>query len=134
MKSKTQKLFLGTFLLCVAAGAGFAAVHGDDPASQETARKENQDPALQSEPRENALTPMDQSNAPADLALTQQIRQALMADASLSMQAKNVKVITIGGKVTLRGPVKDPLEKTHVESLASGVAGHERIDSQLEVA
>jgi len=56
----------------------------------------------------DTLTPGDQSNTKADLTLTQQIRKALMADKSLSTNAKNIKIITANGVVTLRGPVNTP--------------------------
>src|ERR1044071_6788385 len=46
----------------------------------------------------------DQSNSSADLKTTQAIRQALMKDGELSMTAKNVKIVTANGQVTLRGP------------------------------
>lgn len=49
----------------------------------------------------------DQSNSSADLKTTQAIRQALMKDGELSMTAKNIKVITSNGHVTLRGPQHD---------------------------
>ena len=61
--------------------------------------------------RGEILTPGDQSESKADRTLTQRIRQAVMADKSLSTTAKNVKIITINGVVTLRGPVKSPQEK-----------------------
>src|ERR1700719_640799 len=54
------------------------------------------------------LTPIDQSNKPADLETTRNIRQALVKDDRLSTEAKNVKIITVDGAVTLRGPVKTP--------------------------
>ena len=54
---------------------------------------------------DQTITPMDQSNDPRDLQLTQDIRRALMADEPLSVTAKNIKIITTGGNVTLRGPV-----------------------------
>src|SRR5664279_133609 len=43
---------------------------------------------------------------PADRALTAQIRKAVMADKSLSTYAHNVKIISQGGTVTLKGPVR----------------------------
>ena len=46
----------------------------------------------------------DQSNSSADLKITQGIRQALMKDGELSTTAKNIKIITDNGQVTLRGP------------------------------
>ena len=51
------------------------------------------------------LTPGDQSESEADRTLTQQIRRAVVADDSLSTNAHNIKIITINGVVTLRGPV-----------------------------
>lgn len=41
-----------------------------------------------------------------DLAITQKIRKALVADKSLSAYAHNAKIITAHGVVTLKGPVK----------------------------
>jgi len=78
-------------------------------------------------------TPVDQSNTPEDLKLTQTIRQAVIKDDSLSMTAKNVKIITAGGQVTLRGPVQSPEEKATIEKLAREAAGQGKVDSQLEV-
>jgi osmotically-inducible protein OsmY len=79
------------------------------------------------------LTPGDQSESETDRTLTQQIRQAVVADDSLSMLAKNIKIITIDGIVTLRGPVQSPLERERIEAKAQQIAGIDRIDNQLEV-
>ncbi len=78
-------------------------------------------------------TPGDQSGTPEDLKLTQSIRQAVMKDKSLTMTAKNVKIITTGGKVTLRGPVNTAEEKTKINDLAKVAAGTVPVDNQLEV-
>jgi osmotically-inducible protein OsmY len=75
----------------------------------------------------------DQSNSPADLKTTQAIRQALMKDGELSTTAKNIKVITANGHVTLRGPVKTAQEKAKIDQLAKSAAGGARIDNQLDV-
>ncbi|HEX4340914.1 MAG TPA: BON domain-containing protein [Polyangiaceae bacterium] len=83
-------------------------------------------------PSTSPPTPMDQGNGEADLKTTQQIRKAVMADSSLSFTAKNVKIITNGGKVTLRGPVKTDAERQAIEASARKVAG-ENVDDQLEV-
>ncbi len=80
-----------------------------------------------------ALTPLDQKENQTDLKITQQIRQAVMADGSLSFTAKNVKIITQNGKVTLRGPVNTAAERTAIEAAARKVAGATQIDNQLEV-
>jgi osmotically-inducible protein OsmY len=81
----------------------------------------------------DTLTPGDQSESEADRTLTQQIRRAVVADESLSTMAKNIKIITVNGVVTLRGPVKDPHEKQAIEAKAQQVAGINKIDNQLEV-
>ncbi len=78
-------------------------------------------------------TSSDQSNSGEDLKTTQAIRKALMKDSSLSMTAKNVKIITAGGQVTLRGSVKSAEEKSKIDQLAKGAAGNAKIDNQLEI-
>ena len=75
----------------------------------------------------------DQSNSPADLKITAAIRRALMKDGGLSMTAKNIKIITADGLVTLRGPVKTAEEKTKIDQLAKSAAPGAKIDDQLEV-
>jgi hyperosmotically inducible periplasmic protein len=75
----------------------------------------------------------DQSNSSADLKITQAIRQGLMKDSELSTTAKNIKVITANGHVTLRGPVKNAQEKAKIDQLARSAAGGAKIDDQLDV-
>ena len=75
----------------------------------------------------------DQSNSSADLKITQAIRQALMKDSELSTTAKNIKIITANGQVTLRGPVKTAQEKAKVDQVARSAAGGAKIDDQLDV-
>src|SRR5207245_10132146 len=75
----------------------------------------------------------DQSNSSADLKITQAIRQALMKDREFSMTAKNIKVITANGHVTLRAPVKNAQEKAKLDKLARSAAGGAEIDDQLDV-
>jgi hyperosmotically inducible protein len=84
----------------------------------------------------STLTPMDQGSSASDRAITQQIRKDLMNDKSLSFTAKNVKVITIDGKVTLRGTVKTEAERTAIEAAARRAAGGDgaRVESQLEIS
>jgi hyperosmotically inducible protein len=83
--------------------------------------------------KSSALTPTDQNENENDLKITQHVRQAVMADKSLSFTAKNVKIITQNGKVTLRGPVNTPEERTAIEAAAQKVAGASMVDNQLEV-
>ena len=80
------------------------------------------------------LTPGDQGNSPADREISQKIRKALVTGpGDYSITAKNVKIITINGKVTLRGPVKTDAEKTGITTLAKGIAGEGNVEDQLEV-
>lgn len=83
---------------------------------------------------EATKTPGDQSENEADRTITQNIRKAITADDSLSTNAKNVKIITNDGTVTLRGPVKSEKEKADIEAKAKQVAGVKNVDNQLEVA
>jgi osmotically-inducible protein OsmY len=84
--------------------------------------------------RSNAtLTPGDQSNSKADIETTKRIRRALSENDQLSTTAKNIKIITINGKVTLRGPVKTPKEQQTILAIAKGVAGDGSVDNQTEV-
>jgi len=83
--------------------------------------------------RNGTVTPMDQGNSAAETTISAQIRKDVMADPSLSFTAKNVKVITMGSRVTLRGPVKTAEEKTAIGAVAMRTTGVTEIDNQLEV-
>jgi osmotically-inducible protein OsmY len=80
------------------------------------------------------LTPADQSNAKMDLRITQEIRKAVVADDSLSTNGHNVKIITVDGVVTLRGPVDSEAERSRIAETARGVAGVMKVNNQLEIA
>lgn len=82
---------------------------------------------------DKTVTPMDQTRGTKeDLALTAKIREVVTDDDSLSMKAQNVKIITLQGLTTLRGPVETFAEKSRVEQLARR-AGAKNINNQLEV-
>jgi osmotically-inducible protein OsmY len=81
----------------------------------------------------DTLTSGDQSETSQDLAITQAVRKAIVADDSLSINAQNVKVITADGIVTLRGPVQSAEEKEKINAAVERVAGVRRVDNQLEV-
>ena len=79
-------------------------------------------------------TPGDQSESEADRTITQNVRQAVTADDSISTNGKNVKIVTVDGTVTLRGPVKSEQEKTNIAAKAQQIAGVKKVDNQLEIA
>jgi osmotically-inducible protein OsmY len=121
---------------------GNAPKDGNPPSSAATApsRADAASPTTQPDntkvnerDRNDTLTPVDQNNNQTDLKITQQIRQAVMGDGSLSFTAKNVKIITQNGKVTLRGPVKTVEERNAIEAAARKVAGATQVDNQIEV-
>jgi osmotically-inducible protein OsmY len=51
----------------------------------------------------------------------------------MSVNAKNVKIITIAGRVTLRGPVNTTEEKRLIGDIADRIARPENVYNQLEV-
>ncbi|MFL6594814.1 MAG: BON domain-containing protein [Chthoniobacterales bacterium] len=75
----------------------------------------------------------DQSESSEDIKTTAAIRRAVVGDGSLSMTAKNVKIITANGIVTLRGPVNSAAEKSKIAELAKKNAGKAKIENQLDV-
>ena len=81
---------------------------------------------------DQSQTATDQSNDPADIKMTADIRKMVVSDGSLSMMAKNVKIITIEGVVTLRGPVETEKEKAAIESHAKH-SGAKKITNELEI-
>jgi hyperosmotically inducible periplasmic protein len=107
------------------------AMNGAAAAHDGTANADNT--KINDRDRHSTLTPMNQGNSGDETRITAAIRRGLMGDRSLSFTAKNVKIITVGTNVTLRGPVNSDQEKTAVEACATGTAGVTNVDDQLEV-
>jgi len=84
--------------------------------------------------RKESPTPQVQSQKKADIDLLQSIRKELVANNSLSISAKNVKVIVINGTVTLRGVVDSESEKAIVASAANKFADDSKVLNKLEVS
>jgi hypothetical protein len=78
-------------------------------------------------------TPIDQDENSADVKTTAEIRSRITGDSSMSINARNVKIVTSQGKVTLRGPVDSAAEKDAIEAIARDVAGEGNVDNQIEV-
>jgi len=95
----------------------------DEVAADNTKRNQQQD-----------TTSGDQAENAEDRTITQRIRQGVVADDDISVTGKNVKIITVDGVVTLRGPVKSVQEKTSIAKVAKQVDGVKRVENQLEVA
>jgi hyperosmotically inducible periplasmic protein len=103
-----------------------------DPAASDATEADNTK-RNSSEQNKSTDTAEKQSNSKDDLALTQKIRQVVMKDGSLSMNAKNVKIIAQDGKILLKGPVDSQQEKDTIGSEAGEIAGKDKVDNQLEV-
>ena len=83
--------------------------------------------------QDQTLTPLNQGNSKADVATTAQIRKEILAAKNMSVNAQNVKIITIDGQVTLRGPVNTAEEKRLIREIADRSTHSGDVDNQLEV-
>jgi hyperosmotically inducible protein len=103
-----------------------------------------QAPKAQTPPPDNTKTnkvDRDQGKATAgqqkenrsDLEITQKIRRAITSDKALSTYAKNIKIITQNGDVTLRGPVRSEEDKRALETKASEVVGGSHVKNEIQV-
>ena len=81
-----------------------------------------------------AVTPEDQGQNQSDIQITADIRKAILADDSMSVNAQNAKVITANGVTTLRGVVNSEAEKAAIEAKAVAIVGRGTIVNQLEVS
>jgi hyperosmotically inducible periplasmic protein len=80
------------------------------------------------------VTADQQKESPKDREITQKIRQAIVRNKTISQYAHNVKIITVNGAVTLKGPVRTQKEKMIVEKAAARVAGKGKVTNEIEVA
>ena len=131
MKILLLPAIVSILLVCSSQGQQ-ATVRPSDPAASNSTKADNTK-RNSSEQNKNTDTAEKQSNSKDDLALTQKIRQAVVKDGSLSMNAKNVKIIARAGKVTLQGPVDSQQEKEAIVTKAREIAGKEKVQDQLEI-
>jgi hyperosmotically inducible protein len=79
-------------------------------------------------------TAENQGQTEKDTALTRTIRQRLVADDSLSINAHNVKVISEQGRIVLRVPVESAAEKAKIEQIAKSVAGKTAVANETVIS
>jgi hyperosmotically inducible protein len=127
LKRVTRSLLLVSSLL------GGTWVVAQDAATQTTPAPADNTQVNQRDRNANEPTADQQKNNRSDRDITQQIRQAIVKDKSLSTYAHNVKIITQGGQVTLKGPVRSDDEKRVVETKAAEVVGENNVTSKLDV-
>ena len=82
---------------------------------------------------DSTSVPTNQSNSTEALQTTANIRKALMADKTLSVSGHNVKIVTNGSTVTLRGAVASAAEKERIAALARENAPGKDVLDQLTV-
>jgi osmotically-inducible protein OsmY len=105
------------------------------PAHSESATRDADNTARNTRDRNEAtLTPGDQGETATDRDTTIKIRKAVVSGTNdYSVVAQNIKIITVNGKVTLRGPVKTEAEKAGIAAIATDVAGAANVANELEV-
>lgn len=81
---------------------------------------------------EKTVTPVDQGTSDSDVKTTKDIRAAVV-DADLSFNAKNIKIITNDGHVTLRGVVENKDEHAAVLKLVQSKVDKNEVSDFLEV-
>ena len=111
---------------------GWTLVMAQEPVGQ-TATPADNTKVNERDCNKNEPTADQQKENRSDRDITQQIRQSIMKDKSLSTYAHNVKVITQNGQVTLKGPVRSEDEKKTVEAKATEVAGDNKVTSELDI-
>lgn len=79
------------------------------------------------------LTPSAPASVDADVSITRRIQKAVKEDDRLSLKARNIKIITVSGRVTLRGPVTSDAEKEAVFKIAQAMVPNGSVDNQIEV-
>ena len=114
-------------ILCLSVIAVSAFAEDNSPPAADNSARNQRDRSGETQ------TSGDQSNSSPDIKTAAAIRREIMHDDSLSMMAKNVKVIAANGAVTLRGPVKSAAEKAKIAQLAQNAAQGVKIDNQIEV-
>jgi len=75
----------------------------------------------------------NQASSKDDRQITAKVRKVIVSEKDLSTYAHNVKVITVHGEVTLKGPVQTEDEKQKIASLASTVVSADKIVNDLTV-
>ena len=122
------RTFLCTGLLL---GVG-VLMHAQEPNSQTPPATDNTKTNERDRSKDESTADQQKDNR-SDRDITQQIRQSIMKDKSLSTYAHNVKIITQNGQVTLKGPVRSEEEKKTVEAKATEVAGQNKVTSELNI-
>jgi hyperosmotically inducible protein len=108
-------------------------VRAQEPTSQQAPPAADNTSTNQRDRNASEPTADQQKENHSDREITQQIRQSIVKDKSLSTYAHNIKIVTQNGQVTLKGPVQSEDEKRAVETKAAEVAGQDKVSSELNI-
>src|SRR5579871_300892 len=112
--------------------AGILAT-AQEPSDQQAAPAPDNTKVNERDRSKSEATADQQKDNRSDRDITQQIRQSIIKDKSLSEYAHNVKIVTQNGQVTLKGPVRSEDEKRAIEAKAAEVAGDGKVTSELNI-
>ncbi len=119
------------FLVAIAGGLRVSQLSAQPPDT----KKPDNSVVNKRDKNPGAVTADQQKMNAADRTLTAKIRKSIMDDKSLSTYAKNVKIISQDGTVTLKGPVRSDAEVRTLVSKATEIAGSpDKVINQLSVA
>ncbi len=68
-----------------------------------------------------------------DMIIIRRIRQEIMKEKDLSTYAQNVKIISVDGVVTLKGPVRSAHEQSRILKYARSVAGVTNVTDEMAI-
>jgi osmotically-inducible protein OsmY len=108
--------------------------HAQQPANAEQSSTSSSTGANKGDDKSDSITPFSQSNADADLKVTQSLRQAIEKQDGLSQNAKNIKIITTTDHtVYLKGVVDSEDERNRVVALAKPIIGDLKFKNFLKL-
>jgi hyperosmotically inducible protein len=128
-----RTLFAVIAILCVSLSVACSSQTGRVEPGSGVSKDADNAAQNQRDRNSNVPTADDQPQNKQDLELASNIRKAVVSDSSLSVNARNVKIIASNGVVTLRGPVKSQEEKAAIEAKAKSVAGVTSVNNLIEV-
>jgi hyperosmotically inducible protein len=113
---------------------GFSGIVSQRAFAQDTPKPDNTK-VNKRDTNPGAVTADQQKTNADDRNITAKIRKAVVADKELSTYAHNVKIVTLNGMVTLKGPVKSSDEIKSIMAKAVDVVGSpDRVVNQMSVA
>jgi hyperosmotically inducible periplasmic protein len=132
MMKRAFRTAVRSFLFASLLGS-WTLVLAQEPAGQTASPQADNTRVNERDRNKNEPTADQQKENRSNRDITQQIRQEILKDKSLSTYAHNVKIITQNGMVTLKGPVRSEGEKKTVEAKATEVAGENKVTSELDI-